>query len=179
MKINSLGKSILLAAVALTMVASVSMIPATASAKGKKSAKASGGKLPGPAGCGLGYLLLGGHDMQVIAATTNATSYSQLFGITTGTSGCDAGAHDAAMLDYIQSNKEVVQTELARGQGESLEALANITGCKDHAVFATGLKDHYQEIFPSKDPSAASITDSIKRVIEENPQLASTCEVLS
>ena len=45
----------------------------------------------GSAGCGLGSLVFKKNDMtQVLAATTNGTFWSQTFGITFGTSGCNA-----------------------------------------------------------------------------------------
>ena len=48
----------------------------------------------GAAGCGLGAIVFGSKPgmIQVLAATTNATFYSQTFGITTGTSECGGGA---------------------------------------------------------------------------------------
>ena len=47
----------------------------------------------GSAGCGLGAIVFGSKPgmIQVLAATTNATFYSQTFGITTGTSECGGG----------------------------------------------------------------------------------------
>ena len=46
----------------------------------------------GEAGCGLGSLLFGTQSgpIQIFAATTNNSSYNQAFGITSGTSNCDA-----------------------------------------------------------------------------------------
>ena len=45
----------------------------------------------GDAGCGLGSIVFGSEQggVQVLAATTNGTFYSQTFGITTGTSNCN------------------------------------------------------------------------------------------
>ena len=43
----------------------------------------------GMAGCGLGSVVISDDGfLQVFAATTNGTSYSQSFGITSGTSNC-------------------------------------------------------------------------------------------
>ena len=49
----------------------------------------------GAAGCGLGSFVFGDNNSwwaQTLGATTNGTSGSQTFGITTGTSNCDASA---------------------------------------------------------------------------------------
>ena len=48
----------------------------------------------GDAGCGFGSMIFGNQAgfMQVFAATTNGTSGSQTFGITTGTLNCGGGS---------------------------------------------------------------------------------------
>lgn len=137
----------------------------------------SKGKL-GPAGCGLGYMIFGGKEMQILAATTNGTSGNQTFGITTGTLDCATGS-DMAMLNYIQNNKVALEKDIARGNGDTVGALAQMTGCADAAQFGSALKGHYQDIFPAADRSAADITMSIKKVIGTNPDLKTTCAPLS
>ena len=138
----------------------------------------SKGKI-GPAGCGLGYMVFGGKEMQILAATTNGISGNQTFGITTGTLDCGTGAKDMAMLNYIQNNKQSLEKDIARGSGESLGGLAQITGCTDEAGLGSALKGEYQSIFPTAEPSAADITVSIKNVIGTSPALKSTCSPLS
>lgn len=132
----------------------------------------------GPAGCGLGYMVLGGKDMPIVAATLNGTGV-QTFGITTGTSDCDQGGRDMAILNYIQNNKIALEKDIARGQGESIVALAQVTGCANESQLSSALKGHYSEIFPAAELPAVQITDSIKHVIHNNPALASTCAPLS
>lgn len=62
----------------------------------------------GMAGCGLGSLVMGKDGGQILAATTNGTFYSQLFGITSETLNCvddniSQVAHNSDV--YIQFNK--------------------------------------------------------------------------
>lgn len=132
----------------------------------------------GPAGCGLGHIILGGKDMPLIAATLNGTG-GQTFGITTGTSECNQGGRDMAILNYIQNNKIALEKDIARGQGESIVALAQITGCANESQLSSALKGHYSEIFPTAERAAAQITDSIKSVINASPELTATCAPLS
>lgn len=133
----------------------------------------------GPAGCGLGYVLLGGKELQVLVATVNATSGNQTFGITTGTLECGGGFREMAMLNYIQNNKQSLENDIARGAGESVAALAQIAGCSSETEFGAALKNSYQEIFPTAETSTVQITTSIKKVIGDTPQLKTSCAPLS
>ncbi|MBX3039788.1 MAG: DUF3015 family protein [Bdellovibrionaceae bacterium] len=105
----------------------------------------------GDAGCGLGAMVLGSEKgfKQVFAATTNGTSYSQTFGITTGTSNCSEGGlfKSAQQVPaYIELNKMALAKEAARGEGETLAGLSKLMGC-DSADFGHQLKSNYNNIF--------------------------------
>lgn len=75
----------------------------------------------GPAGCGLGSMVIGSKPgmEQVFAATTNGTSGSQTFGITSGTSNC--GDHGLVNLSkerevFAQENYTSLVKEMAQGK---------------------------------------------------------------
>jgi hypothetical protein len=128
----------------------------------------------GTAGCGLGNVVMG-KDSQILAATTNGTSYSQLFGITSGTSGCtDDGAVTAEnqMPLFIETNRMALANDVARGSGETLANLSEVMGCDNAAHFATTLQKNYSVIFPSKNVETAQISDSIKNVVKGDSQLS-------
>src|SRR5712691_12711696 len=75
----------------------------------------------GAAGCGLGSLVFGDQKgmIQVLAATTNGTFWSQTFGITTGTSNCgDTAMTIAGTKIFIEGNREALAKDAARGSGE-------------------------------------------------------------
>ena len=129
----------------------------------------------GPAGCGLGNVVFG-KDNQVLAATTNGSSYTQLFGITSGTSGCVGDGGAAQMTLFIESNEVALQNDAARGQGETLQALASMMGCQDAAVLGTTLKANYGEIFESHKGNAAAISTAIQSHVQTNQTLARTCQ---
>jgi hypothetical protein len=98
----------------------------------------------GSAGCGLGSMLFtgGGEGFnQVFAATTNGTSASQTFGISTGTSNCQS-AEGTASLDqqaFVKINYASLVRDAARGNGEYLSAFATLLGCDatTHTAFFT------------------------------------------
>jgi hypothetical protein len=106
----------------------------------------------GSAGCGLGSVVLGDKPgfMQVFAATTNGTSGSQTFGISSGTSNC--GSAGKSSEQFIEANKVSLGNDVARGNGETVNSLAEILKVSKKAEFAAVLKAHYAEIFKSADP---------------------------
>ena len=120
----------------------------------------------GSAGCGLGSMILGGQKgiLQVFAATTNGTSGSQTFGITSGTSNCGGGGKTATQ--FIEVNKTSLKNDIAKGDGETLAALSEIYGCEQPENFGQTLKTNYRKIFSAKD--AKSIDLNIKNILKKN-----------
>jgi hypothetical protein len=123
----------------------------------------------GTAGCGLGSIVLGDKPgfTQVFAATTNGTSGSQTFGITSGTSNCGSGGKSAVM--FIEANKASLANDIARGQGETLSSLAKIYGIKDSSAMGSALQKSQATIFASQD--ATAISTSIESVLKSNKLL--------
>ena len=129
----------------------------------------------GPAGCGLGNVVFG-KDNQVLAATTNGSTYTQYFGITSGTSNCTEEGGTAKMTLFIESNEIALQNDAARGQGETVQALASMMGCQDAAALGTTLKANYGEIFESNKGNAAAISTAIQSHVQKSETLARSCE---
>jgi hypothetical protein len=125
----------------------------------------------GMAGCGLGSNVMGKDGSQVFAATTNGTSGSQTFGISTGSSNCtDSGTVAAlqAVPAYIEANRESLSTDIARGNGETLAGLSHVMGCNDTAAFAGSLQKNYSQIFSSSNASSDDVTVSVMKVVKSN-----------
>lgn len=134
----------------------------------------------GMAGCGLGSLVMGKDGGQILAATTNGTFYSQLFGITSETLNCvddniSQVAHNSDV--YIQFNKFALQGDIAQGQGETLAAYTEIMGCKNSAQVSGLLKSNYETIFSKGNSTPNEITDSIITVIQSDDQIAQSCQL--
>lgn len=126
----------------------------------------AGPKHLGESGCGLGYELLGKNGNQVLSATTNGTSWSQMFGISSGTSGCvDNGAiaENKQVPAFIEANKSSLAIDAARGQGETLAGLAQLMGCKVES-FAPAMKSQYNKIFVETGMNAAAIEAGARSV---------------
>lgn len=119
----------------------------------------------GPAGCGLGHMAFGGKDSQVLAATTNGTSYSQLFGITSGTSNCVDSSGTAKLDAFIEGNKQAFSTEAARGEGETLNSVAEILKCVNPSRMNQAIKANHSKIFASG--QSEEIGSNIRNVLAE------------
>lgn len=134
----------------------------------------------GLAGCGLGSVVFGPKPgmIQVVAATVNGTFGSQTFGITFGTSNCDMPEATLAAASYIEVNREVVAKEAARGEGESLDNLANLFQCSDFGLFRARIKENYSNVF-APEIDSYDATRAIMNTIKSDASLAKTCGQLS
>lgn len=126
----------------------------------------------GAAGCGLGSMIFGNEQggVQVIAATTNATCYSQLFGITSGTSNCDKQPKtfsNRRVTDFVAANMDSLAKDIATGHGESLETLAELMeiSAEQRSKVFVKLQSNFSNIFTSEKVEAADVIDSIVTIV--------------
>ena len=129
----------------------------------------------GMAGCGLCSIVIGpeGGIMQIFAATTNGTSYSQTFGITTGTSNCveDSAAYMKQQQEiFAHVNYKGLEQEMAAGKGEKLDAFANLLGCPADKLATVGQKNH-SDFFAAGKSNPARLISSVRA----NTELTSAC----
>lgn len=133
----------------------------------------------GMAGCGLGSMAIDKSGNQVFAATTNETSGSQTFGITSGTSNCDssAAAEVADRMDrFVVANEVALASDIARGNGETLASLAALMNCSDSAQVGAALQSNFKQIFPNYGVTPNEVTDSIITTVRMNDSLAASCK---
>ena len=119
----------------------------------------------GEAGCGLGSIVFGDKPgfSQIFAATTNGTG-GQTFAMSTGTSNCK-NAFSVSAATFIESNKMALTKDIARGNGETLTALAEIYNVKNVEAMSTTLKSSYDSVFATEDSS--EIASRISTVLKE------------
>lgn len=116
-------------------------------------------------GCGLGSMAWRGQSgiiPQSLAITTNNTSWTNTFGITFGTSGCDpngriTGGTGKMMLAFLEDNMEQFAMDAAAGKGETIETLAGIMNV-DSATLGREVQQNFAYIFPNDDVEAADVT---------------------
>lgn len=133
----------------------------------------------GMAGCGLGSMIIKEDGfMQVFAATTNGTSASQTFGITTGTSNCTkdgAVKSEKEKEAFVESAMAELTKDISKGEGEYLTTLASLYGCDKTATtkFSSALKGNFEEI--SKANDAQSMLSTIDRTVASDAELSKSC----
>ena len=116
-------------------------------------------------GCGLGSMAWRGQSgiaPQVLAVTTNGIFFSQTFGITFGTSGCDpngrvSGGTGRMALAFIQNNMEQFALDAAAGNGETIITLAGILNVDSDELGAKA-KQNFAVLFASDNVDAVDVT---------------------
>lgn len=137
----------------------------------------------GDAGCGLGSLIFGNTPgpVQILAATTNGSSYNQPLGITSGTSNCDKEsalqtAEAQNQLQFVNANFPSLAKEMAAGDGEQLTTLAGMLGCSAAAPeFAHYTQANYDAIFASAQTTPTEMLVSLRDAVNADPSLAASC----
>ena len=136
--------------------------------------RASGGPGYGPAGCGLGSLVFAPDSgfTQIFAATTNATSYSQTFGITSGTSNCDdSGGGSESAKAFVEANRTALAKDIARGRGETISSLSELAGCGNSAAVGQSLQRNFKRIFPNAKVKSGQVSDNVVQVLKGDKTL--------
>ena len=135
---------------------------------------------PGGPNCGWGNLLLEGSSgtaSHVIAATTNGTSGNATFGMTSGTNGCstsDRLTYSGQALAAIPGFMEAVAQDMAKGEGEALDALAlsyDIQDQTDKVAFAKAMQQNFEQVFNQENISSEAFLKNIEMVMKHDAQL--------
>jgi len=127
----------------------------------------------GAAGCGLGSIVIGNKPgfMQVLAATTNGTSGSQTFGITSGTSNCaDTGGGAKSAQNFVETNREALAKDIARGQGETIASLSALAGCQ--GAVGTTLQADFGKIFTKASLTDKHVSSNVVDVLKAHGELS-------
>ena len=138
-------------------------------------------------GCGLGKKLFEGQRgliPNVLAATTNGTLGNNTFGMTSGTSGCDADAvvlQDKEQEVFVSANLDNLSQDMATGNGQYLRSMATLMGCGEGAFaeFASLTQDKYEVLLPSADIAPVTFLSGLKHEMAAHPTLATSCTRLS
>ncbi|MHA1550081.1 MAG: DUF3015 family protein [Alphaproteobacteria bacterium] len=139
---------------ALTLVASISAVSAI---------KADN------TGCGLGSMVWAGERgwvYDVMAATTNATSGNQTFGMSTGTLGCkdNATIQRRQFSYFLHNNYEQFAMDSASGaETETMKTAATILKV-DSATLASIMKTNFAAIF-TKEAGTVEVADRIQKLV--------------
>ena len=128
----------------------------------------------GMAGCGVGGMVFKDQPgmIQVVAATLNNIISPQTSAISSGTSGCYEVHGQQAQVNYIDTNKIALKADVARGNGETLDGLMTMLGCKEVNAVKMEIKNDYKNIFNTED------TQEIFKAIKSNETVQKSCTTL-
>lgn len=128
-------------------------------------------------GCGVGSQVWAGQKgtvPKILAATTNGIFTNQLLGITFGTLGCHKGGTvTAQVVNFTNENAESLARDMAVGQGESLNVLAELMQIKsaDKARFFEVSKENFAEIYSSQNQNTLQVLDALQNVMAKDEVL--------
>ena len=125
-------------------------------------------------GCGLGTLLWGDRAdgsilSQTMQVSTNGFLGSQTFGITSGTLGCEQPENigsDDQLFAYVRDNLDGLAQDMAFGEGEHLDTLAELMAVpKGQRFFFSGkLQASFGDIFVTGAESPELVLDRIRMI---------------
>lgn len=134
---------------------------------------------PGGPNCGWGNLLLEGQSglgVHLGATSTNGTSGNATFGMTFGTNGCSvdgALTYGGDSLVWFDNVLDEYSTDVAMGQGETLNAVAVMIGVQpeDRDHFGQLMHKNFSQLFPTTDISSQEVMDSMITLMSEDSTL--------
>jgi hypothetical protein len=138
----------------------------------------------GMAGCGLGSVLFGESEtmgVQLLSSTTNSSYSNNTFGMSSGTSNCNPSRSDKTAsvrknIDlFVAANREALATDLAKNNGETIVALAQIVGCSNSQEMGTELKKNYGTIFSST--LEETVSSNLYNSVISNNYLVKNCQI--
>lgn len=139
----------------------------------------------GDAGCGLGSLIFKENTVmsQTAASTTNATFANQFFAITSGTSNCSRNGfalNEKKEIYFAEGNLPQLRLDVARGEGETLSAMADVLGCSKEVAkeFGSTAQAGFEAIFPNAATLPAEFLDNLKSELKKNSSLRDSCQSL-
>ena len=125
-------------------------------------------------GCGLGTMLFQNNAdqsslLQAFQATTNGTLGNQTFGVTSGTSECKQPTKfvsNERLNEFVVANMDDLAKDIARGNGETLEAFADLMDvpADKRPEFYQKLQVSFSKIFTSENVVFANVVDNVADV---------------
>ena len=118
-----------------------------------------------------------GHPGFTVLFSTSSTTTSTLAFTTGGNMLRGAQLRN----EFINQNLYAVKLDSAKGDGEFVETLAQLSGCDQpevQAVFASQMRKHFAEVFSSveeNDPQLLS--NRVDNLIDQNPQMRVLCQL--
>ncbi|MDY6905718.1 MAG: DUF3015 family protein [Thermodesulfobacteriota bacterium] len=125
-------------------------------------------------GCGLGGMAIGekeGVVWKLVGTFLNGICGNQTFAMSSGTLDC---GQDPIMAKYekmnvfVADNMDALAVDIARGEGESLDALAEIAEVSQaqRPVLYTAMQDNFDKIYPNAQVTNEDVVNEITRIMQ-------------
>ncbi|MBJ6725990.1 DUF3015 family protein [Geomesophilobacter sediminis] len=121
-------------------------------------------------GCGLGALIWQGKAegsilFEILQSTTNGSTGTQTFGISSGTSQCTQPAKvvkNEKLNEFVRANMDNLAKDIAAGKGETLSTFDEMLGipAERTAAFNSKLQANFDRIFTSDHVVMAEVIDN-------------------
>jgi hypothetical protein len=131
---------------------------------------------PGGPDCGWGNLMFEGDSGKIAhmgASIFNGTSGNQWIGILAGTNGCSSEGtitYGGKSLFALTGFMDEVAVDIAKGEGEALDALSVVMGIEQHdrSAFGKLLQNNFNTIFPNENVESDAVIASIQEVMKND-----------
>ena len=125
-------------------------------------------------GCGLGTMLFQGKAdnsiaLQVLQSTTNGSTGTQTFGLTSGTSECTQPTKvvkNEQLNEFVRANMDNLAKDIAMGKGETLDTFVEMMGVAptESEAYKAKLQASFNKIFTSDKIVMAEVIDNVVTV---------------
>ncbi len=133
-------------------------------------------------GCGMGWQVA--KDNSLVSSLTrsvvNAT-FSNTIAMTLGTSGCAKHSivyNEMKGIHFVESNKNELAIDMAKGNGEYVTGLAQVFGCQNTKAFGSMVQNKYESVLPSENISGVELYNNVKNEIRKDSTLSQTCSLI-
>ena len=131
-------------------------------------------------GCGLGQQVFAGQTglaAHVLAATTNGSSFNQLFGLSFDSLGCNGETVITAEFQrnvFVASNYDNIARDAAQGGGDHLQSLAQLMQMPDGDAerFYEMAQVNYDDLFGDAGSDYALWLEKLDTTLSADPELA-------
>lgn len=145
-------------------------------------AEAKGRVRYGMAGCGVAGIIFEDDNekwKQIVGAIVNYYfSGIHTFAISSGTSNCKTSDSGAAASLYLTIHKERITKDVARGDGESVETLAGLMGCKSAIPVQAVLSENYESILLRADRTGTEMRDDLIQRLKDRDDARKYCSLI-
>ena len=101
--------------------------------------------------------------------------------MTLGTSGCAKHSivyNEKQGIHFVESNRNELAVEMAKGQGEFVAGLAEVFGCQNAKAFGSMVQNKYESVLPNANVSGVELFNNLRNEIKNDSALNASCSLI-